>query len=809
MGTTQKIEPLYKKYDSRTMAAFRDTEFYSFFLDTLSCGKNVFQFSNRKVEKSVDERWVNAIEAAVKPIQEVIANPRNFIQQDEIIVNVALSKKVTPDSIRHLAQHGNMIDEVTETNVRPNKLMQKTKEDSWNTYENKFVYTLIEMTWDFLDKRYEAIFSALNEEYGAHLLMQTDSHSFLEHITCSIDLRIQQDEDLLSADSRNETIFSRIARLHRLFGNFRTTLFVKTMAKFGKIKPPLVRTNAIAKNPNFKACHKLWDFILTYTDVGYKIEIYEQSPEIDEQFTRDIYHAIMIDYVILKYRLEMEEDRRVDTRENARKKQLKPKYIKQIVEEITRNYDLPDVEIRKVLVEEITKAQLMQEEEKERLRLVREKEKETRQREKEEKAAKEKAEKEAEKERLRKVREAEKQKVLEEQERLQEKARKEKEIEKAKQQERALVVLFRTELQKIKDDRPVIRERIRKAQLERERTSILEELREINEMPPEMMPTDEADIQELEERKNTLAARYEEITGKRPPVRGIKKKAVEEVKEETPAEAEMPEEMTEGAEASAEKPAEKAAPKKAAPKKSSSKKTASGKKTEGEKSGSTKSGSGKKKAAGTDAKTSRSTAKKQALGLLEQAEEADRKRREEEQRKLEEAKKLEQNDSVIPTTEVIVDVTKGRDDDAELDPEFKPVRGLYRKNRLEVAQEAAKKNHDIHDSMVEFGVLTDADGGTSQEEAIKPPTAEEDSENAAKKPEMIDASELSKLENADAEPVILNLSDAKAPEGADANWEEADAVWAAAQKEMEKQNEKTEKEAPKKRFGLFHELFKK
>ena len=74
---------------------------------------------------------------------------------------------------------------------------------------------------------------------------------------------------------------------------------------------------------------------------------------------------------------------------------------KEIIEELTDDYDLPDVEIRKVLIEEITKAQLLKEEEAERRRLVEEKEKEMRERARLEKLEREKQARAAERERLR------------------------------------------------------------------------------------------------------------------------------------------------------------------------------------------------------------------------------------------------------------------------------------------------------------------------------------------------------------------------------------------------------------------------
>ncbi len=423
------IDPIYKKYTERIIKTLASTEFYEFFIENMDHGVNEFQFSNRKLEKSVDEKWVIAIEECIQPFQNIIMNPRNYIIEEEEIVNVAVAKHSTPDVIRHLTTHGALIDEVSDDNVRPNRLMTKFKEDSWNTYENRFVFTLLEKTIDFVNKRYEAIFANIGDEYGAFLKMHSETANFTEKVKADIDIRIRENEDTLAADGKHEDIFSRIARLHRILGTFGQSTFAKQMIKYPRVKNPVVRTNAIQKNPNFKACYKLWVFIWNYFDIGYKINVYEQSNEITPSFQRDIYHSIMFSYIILKNYLENPEDREIDMNRSYKRRKLQPKYITQIVEEIVKNYDLPDVEIRKVLIEEITKAQLMKEEAEERRRLVEAKEKEMAEKRKAEEKEKARIKKEQEQEKARIAREKEKERLRKEKEAKLEAERKQKEKE--------------------------------------------------------------------------------------------------------------------------------------------------------------------------------------------------------------------------------------------------------------------------------------------------------------------------------------------------------------------------------------------
>jgi hypothetical protein len=183
------------------------------------------------------------------------------------------------------------------------------------------------------------------------------------------------------------------------------------MAKLSRIKGNVTKTNVLKRNPDYKAVLKLWEFLRSYDDIGYSIRVVEQNPEINEKFQQDIYHNILFNYLILKGYLEDEADRELPEKAKGRNRTLKPKFIHQIVEELTEDYDLPDVEVRKVLIEELTKAQLMQEEAAERRRLV--EEQEARKKAEEERI---KAEKKAEQERIRAEKAAERERIRQEKE---------------------------------------------------------------------------------------------------------------------------------------------------------------------------------------------------------------------------------------------------------------------------------------------------------------------------------------------------------------------------------------------------------
>ena len=407
------IDPIYEKYAKSVIRTLGTTEFYEFFMTSIARAENEFQFSNRRVEKIVDITWVDAVEAALKAFQNIIASPRNVIKEEEFIVNVANAKKGGSDVVRHLATHASLVQDYNEKSgdVRPERLMQKYRDDTIGIYENRVVFSTLERAFHFVRIRHDALFQAMGDEFGVKLKVNSNMRSATENLHMDMFMHITDAEGAVDVDDKNRDVFDRISRLYRILSVLMSSQFASQMARYSKISGKIMKTNVLKRNPDYAAIVQLWDFLINYDDIGYAIKIIEQNPVISEDFERDIYHNILFNYLVLKGHLERDKDRALPVPLKEKKRKLKPKFIKQIIEELTEDYDLPDIEIRKVLIEELTKEQLMLEEEAERRRLV--EEQEQRRREEEERL---KREKEEEEERIRKEKEAEAERIRRENE---------------------------------------------------------------------------------------------------------------------------------------------------------------------------------------------------------------------------------------------------------------------------------------------------------------------------------------------------------------------------------------------------------
>ena len=111
----------------------------------------------RTVRKSIDTEWIEKIEAALPALDVVVRTPFISIQEEEEVVAVELTRRISEKSIKHLAQHTNLIREIKDDEITPSHILNVYREESYLTYENKFINTLLVRLSAFIDKRYRAL----------------------------------------------------------------------------------------------------------------------------------------------------------------------------------------------------------------------------------------------------------------------------------------------------------------------------------------------------------------------------------------------------------------------------------------------------------------------------------------------------------------------------------------------------------------------------------------------------------------------------------------------------------------------------
>ena len=357
------IETVYEQMINNLSPELQDNMQYKYFYNLLETGSNYCNFFSSHLVKSIDEEWVAAIEEAIPSLQAVVKNPRKFIEEEREVVNIAMARKISPESIQHLMQHSNMIDKINDDGtVIPNRILNVFKEESLNTYENRFVSTLITELQRFINKRFDVIFDNSKDERGTFFEMESLIDNYTETINYKLEIKIREKQTDIENEEENMGIFTRISKIHRAINDLANSGFMTTMRKYPTVRHPIVKTNAIGKNRDYKACHKLWNYIHAYDRVGYKIDMVKSEPMVTKEFERDIYNSFLWDYFMLRNYVEQTTELDVDR--EPRQKEITVKYIRQVLYEIVRGLDMSDANVRKLIMGELADLQLKRKAEK-------------------------------------------------------------------------------------------------------------------------------------------------------------------------------------------------------------------------------------------------------------------------------------------------------------------------------------------------------------------------------------------------------------------------------------------------------------
>ena len=329
------IDELYSKYTSSVEEALGDDRYFQYLFEMIQASDNKLEQTYRVLHKVVDESWLTVVEEGIEAIFNIVDKPRRFIKNSEEVVPVALAKKITADSVRHLSQNTQFIETNAAGEMQPTRILNVTTEESYDLYENRFVYHLIQRLFSFVDKRTDVIFWQTGDETCNVLNMESKIDDAYEQISYKVEMTIRNKQSLVENDADNMGVFKRIDRVRRMSRVLRTSSFCDIM----------------------NACYKLWQFIEGYDEVGYSIEEQDSAMEFDEEYLLQMYINVITNYTVFKSLIES-DPRKMYEIATEKKEPVRPKFVKEIKEEIVESRDIPEVEVRQVFVEEVTQAQL-------------------------------------------------------------------------------------------------------------------------------------------------------------------------------------------------------------------------------------------------------------------------------------------------------------------------------------------------------------------------------------------------------------------------------------------------------------------
>ena len=350
------IQDLYGSFAEQMGPIQEDDRYFRYLFELAQASETTIDQQREELVKVVDEEWISVIEDSLDAINNIIEKPRRFITTEQEVVPVSLAKKISADSVRHLSQNTQFLAPSDDGGVHPTKILNVSMAETYDLYENRFVYHLIQRLLTFVDKRTDVIFWSTGNEVRNRFTMHSKIGDAYEEIEYNVEMTVKDRQNFAENDADNMDTFMRIDRVRRLVMALRGSSFCQLMKGCSVVRSPIQRTNLIMKDPNYRKCFQLWQFMERYDKVGYSIQVKDSALAFDDEYLTQMYTNLINNYAVFKSLVS--DDRNLTELASEQREPVVPKFVKEIKEELVDSCDIPDVEVRKVFVEEVTQAQL-------------------------------------------------------------------------------------------------------------------------------------------------------------------------------------------------------------------------------------------------------------------------------------------------------------------------------------------------------------------------------------------------------------------------------------------------------------------
>lgn len=350
------IQDLYGSFAEQMEPIQEDDRYFRYLFELAQASDTTIDQQREELVKVVDEEWISVIEDSLDAINNVIEKPRRFITTEQEVVPVSLAKKISADSVRHLSQNTQFLAPSDDGGVHPTKILNVNMAETYDLYENRFVYHLIQRLLTFVDKRTDVIFWSTGNEIRNRFTMHSKIGDAYEEIEYNVEMTVKDRQNFAENDADNMDTFMRIDRVRRLVMALRGSSFCQIMKGCSAVRSPIQRTNLIMKDPNYRKCFQLWQFMERYDKVGYSIQVKDSALAFDDEYLTQMYTNLINNYAAFKSLAS--DERNLTELASEQREPVEPKFVKEIKEEFVDSCDIPDVEVRRVFVEEVTQAQL-------------------------------------------------------------------------------------------------------------------------------------------------------------------------------------------------------------------------------------------------------------------------------------------------------------------------------------------------------------------------------------------------------------------------------------------------------------------
>ncbi len=228
-----------------------------------------------------NNEWIDMVEFTMPYLEKALTKQIKNIVTEEEIIKIELIKKVTVESVKHLSKNVNLVDRYNQQSgeVVPKKILNAYKEETFLTYENRFLYTLIKLIEDFIYLREKQS----PNEYKGKNYQKANYEASIKLKKEKVNVNVEYNSEVLTGIRKTDGSAERIADIKKKLKVLKQTdVYVTLVAKKATyVKSPLKMTNVLLKNVNFQYAVKLWNYLSEQIELNDKIT--NESSEFEEK----------------------------------------------------------------------------------------------------------------------------------------------------------------------------------------------------------------------------------------------------------------------------------------------------------------------------------------------------------------------------------------------------------------------------------------------------------------------------------------------------------------------------------------------
>lgn len=260
-----------------------------FLFNELQQGEKTIYNKTVHETKIFDGNFLDVIIGAYPSLLKICRDPKKTLAYMQEVVAMEKAKKVDSESIRHLASHTQYIRDINEQNeVIPSKILSTYAEDNLGIYENRFIKSLINRVIVFLDTRLKLMDENL-ESISADEIRYKNNIK-LSHRKIDLEMNIKISNEILDETQKARELFDKTKDALDKYRALKGTGLYQAVAKLKDVVPPIMKTNIILHNPDFKIAYNLWLFIDRTTEIGYNVQSDEKTNDDDDIILNDFNH---------------------------------------------------------------------------------------------------------------------------------------------------------------------------------------------------------------------------------------------------------------------------------------------------------------------------------------------------------------------------------------------------------------------------------------------------------------------------------------------------------------------------------------